>query len=141
MKITLTVQLGGSDSSKICHPLIISLRKSLKLIQNNHYCTLEHFKLQMRISGEISEFKEETGIHYLRLMKKRNYVMGEIVFGKEVWTNKTTLEVVSAFCYYTEQLFLGIIDKLKKNAIEIDHEKLMLDLKNIALDQFRKDNI
>ena len=141
MEITLTAQVGGSDVGNICNPLIVSLRKSLKLIQNDYSSGLDKFKLQMRISGEVSEYKEETGVHNIRLMKKNNYILGELVFGKEIWENKTSIEIILAFCDYTEKLFISIIDKLKNSKIQIEEEKLIFDLRNIALKKFKKDNL
>lgn len=141
MEITLTVQIGGQDVGEIFKSLIVSLRKSLKLIQDDYSSGLDKFKLQIRISGEVSEYKEPTGIHHLRLMKKSRYVSGEIVLGKETWTNKTNTEIVIALCDYTEKLFLSIVAKLKKSKIDIEGERLLLDLENIALKKFKKDNL
>ncbi|WP_271407339.1 Imm12 family immunity protein [Tenacibaculum soleae] len=141
MEITLTAQIGGQDASKIFSHLVISLRKSLKLIQKDYSTGLDKFKIQMRISGEVSNYKENTGIHYVRLMKTKNYVSGEIILGKEIWREKTTQEIILDLCYYTEKLFLNIIDKLKKNKILVENEKLISDLKSMVFEKFKKENL
>lgn len=136
MEVTLTVQVGGSDANEICSPLIVLLRKSLKLIQDDYSSGLDKFRLQMRISGNVTAYKEETGIHYIRLMKKKNYVTGEIILGREAWGDKTNLEIASVFCKYTEKLFLEIINELKANQIPIEDERLISDLRSVVLKQF-----
>ena len=141
MEVTLTAQIGGQDAGEIFKSLIVSLRKSLKLIQDDYSSGLDKFRLQIRISGGVSEYKEPTGINHLRLMKKSGYVSAELVLGKETWINKTNTEIVIALCDYTEELFLSIVTKLKNSKIHIEDERLLSDLKNIVLEKFKKDNL
>ncbi|GHC57494.1 Imm12 family immunity protein [Ulvibacter litoralis] len=138
MEVTLTSQIGGLDAGEVFRPINIQLRRSLKLITDNYSEIIDHFKLQMRVSGSVTVYKEDTGVHYLRVMKKLKYISGEIILGKEVWENKTNTEIVISVSEYVVLLFENLIAKLKQQQIDIDGVRLLDDVNNIVIKDFMK---
>lgn len=92
MEITLTSQIGGSDAGSKFRKPIVTLRKSLKLLNDKSYSeSIEKIKVFLRISGEIENYKEPTGVYNYRLDKKNKTASAEIIISNESWKQSTDI--------------------------------------------------
>ncbi|WP_298320682.1 Imm12 family immunity protein [uncultured Aquimarina sp.] len=132
MEITLTSQIGGSDAGSKFRKPIVKLRKSLKLLEEIEYSeSIQKIKVFLRISGEIENYKESTGVYNYRLDKKNKTASAEIIISNESW--KQSVDIGFLLSDLTKIFFNALSEYLIKKNIELNRESLLRDVENIVI--------
>ncbi|WP_298538596.1 Imm12 family immunity protein [uncultured Aquimarina sp.] len=132
MEITLTSQIGGSDAGSKFRKPIVKLRKSLKLLNDKTYSeSIEKIKVLLRISGEIENYDESTGIYNHRLDKKNKTASAEIIISNESW--KQSNDIGLLLSDLTKVFFNSLSEYLIEKKIELNRESLLRDVENIVI--------
>ncbi|AXT53789.1 hypothetical protein D1818_24305 [Aquimarina sp. BL5] len=132
MEITLTSQIGGSDAGSKFRKPIVKLRKSLKLLEEIEYSeSIQKIKVFLRISGEIENYKESTGVYNYRLDKKNKTASAEIIISNESW--KQSVDIGFLLSDLTKIFFNALSEYLIEKNIELNRESLLRDVENIVI--------
>lgn len=132
MEITLTSQIGGSDTGSKFRKPIVKLRKSLKLLNDKPYSeSIEKIKVFFRISGEIESYDESTGIYNYRIDRKNKTASAEIIISNESWKQSTDIGFLLSDL--TTVFFNSLLEYLTEKDTEINKESLLKDIENIVI--------
>lgn len=129
--ISFGSQMGDTNVAEIFQPLLIELRKLLKTYCNNTYSQVIHeFAPIARIDGDIWAWNFE-GCQKLRINKKEKYITVDVGIPRSSWEHKSEHEIKTyLFCGFKEAIDL-ILNKLRKEKIEVDEVKLFHDLTRV----------
>lgn len=126
--ITFGSQMGDQKVAEIVQPLLIELRRLLKIYCNNNYSKeIKEFAPIARIDGDIWSWNFE-GCQKMRLSRKEKYITVDVGVPRQRWENKSETEIkVYLFNGLREAVNLMLI-KLKKEKIHVEEENLLNDL-------------
>jgi hypothetical protein len=129
--VVIPAQIGDSNASSAVSPHIMDLVKLLDRYCNNHYAeNIDEFTPILRVDGDIGHWDFE-GLQRLRLMKKKRYITVDIGMPKSRWQNVPP-EKIKQYLFDNLKLALeAFVQKLKKEHISVDEQRLFTDLKNV----------
>ena len=112
---------------KKIHQIIIEMRKSLKKqFVNNSFEGLAKIKINLYISGDLSEYCSKSGITKYRYSQKKNEFISEFCIDRYYWNSEPMLDIKKKFLLFLESSFinLGILikEKLKSKGYNFDNE-------------------
>lgn len=132
-EIFLSSQLGGSDVADRLHNLILQTRKKLKRLDKSYCNEITVFQIFLRISGDITEFSEGNGIHYIKLFQKKRSISADIIIGREVWLQKSNNEIAK---YLNEQI-VNVVrlmsQRIENKNINILSKELIEDVRELLV--------
>ncbi len=132
MEISLTSQIGGSDAGSKFRKPIVKFRKSLKLLEDRVYSeSLNKIKVFLRVSGEIENYEESTGIYNLRFDRKNGIGSAEIVVSNESW--KKSDDISYLLSTLAEDFFNVVSDYLIKKDIKLNKNELLEDVRTVVI--------
>lgn len=126
-EIFLGAQFGGADAGAKFSGVSVLIRKRLKELKKTYCKDIENFQLFLRVSGEITAFKEFSGIHHIRLLKKKKSVTADIIIAREIWADKNEEQL-------REYLSLQVIEAISLMCRRIEAEKLEVNTKEFIAD-------
>ena len=139
MEIIVSSVIGGQLVPEVgmeekLHQIIIEMRKSLKKqFVNNSFEGLSKIKINLYISGDLSEYCSKSGITKYRYFQKKNEFISEFCIDRYYWNSEPMLDTKKKFLLFLESSFinLGILikEKLKSKGYNFDSEMF----KEIAL--------
>lgn len=139
MEIIISSVIGGQIMPEVkiekkLHQIIIEMRKSLKKQFVNY--SFEGFikiKINLYISGDVSEYRSKSGITKYQYFQKKNEYIAEFCIDRNYWNSEPMLDTKKKFLSFIESSFinLGILikEKLKSKGYNFDSEMF----KEIAL--------
>lgn len=103
------------------------MRKSLKKqFVNNSFEGLAKIKINLYISGDLSEYCSKSGITKYRYSQKKNEFISEFCIDRYYWNSEPMLDIKKKFLLFLESSFinLGILikEKLKSKGYNFDNE-------------------
>ena len=132
MEIIVSSVIGGQivaevGMERVLHQLIIEMRKSLKKqFANNSFDGLDKTKINIYISGDVSEYCIESGITKCRYLRKKKEIISEFCIDRYYWTSEPLLDVKRKFLLFIKDSFvdLGVCikKKLKSEGYDFDSE-------------------
>ena len=110
------------------------MRKNLKKqFLNISFEGLAKIKINLYISGDVSEYSSKSGITKCRYFQKKNELVSEFCIDRYYWNSEPMLDTKKKFLLFLESSFinLGILikEKLKSKGYKFDSEMF----KEIAL--------
>ena len=139
MDIIVSSVIGGQlkpevEMEKNLHQIIIEMRKNLKKqFLNISFEGLAKIKINLYISGDVSEYSSKSGITKCRYFQKKNELVSEFCIDRYYWNSEPMLDTKKKFILFLESSFinLGILikEKLKSKGYNFDSEMF----KEIAL--------
>ena len=139
MEIIVSSVIGGQLVPEVgmeekLHQIIIEMRKSLKKqFVNKSFEGLAKIKINLYISGYLSEYCSKSGITKHQYFQKKNEFITEFCVDRYYWNSEPKLDTKKKFLLFLESSFinLGILikEKLKSKGYKFDSEMF----KEIAL--------
>ena len=139
MEISVSSVIGGQlkpevEMEKNLHQIIIEMRKNLKKqFLNISFEGLAKIKINLYISGDVSEYSSKSGITKCRYFQKKNELVSEFCIDRYYWNSEPMLDTKKKFLLFLGSSFinLGILikEKLKSKGYKFDSEMF----KEIAL--------
>ena len=139
MEIIVSSVIGGQLVPEVgmeekLHQIIIEMRKSLKKqFVNKSFEGLAKIKINLYISGDLSEYCSKSGITKHQYFQKKNELVSEFCIDRYYWNSEPMLDTKKKFLLFLESSFinLGILikEKLKSKGYKFDSEMF----KEIAL--------
>lgn len=143
MEIIISSVIGGQITPEVkiekkLHQIIIEMRKSLKKqFVNYSFEGLIKIKINLYISGDVSEYRSKSGITKYQYFQKKNEYIAEFCIDRNYWNSEPMLDTKKKFLSFIESSFinLGILikEKLKSKGYKFDSEMF----KKIALKSLR----
>ena len=135
--ITFGAQMGDEKVDEIFQPLLISLRKLLKIYCSSVYSdTIHEFAPIARIDGDIW-FWNFNGCQKLRINRKGKYITVDVGITHEVWKGKTEIEIKKHLFSELKNAINMMLSKLKKEKINVDEKKLLHDLNLVEMEYLK----
>ena len=132
MEISVSSVIGGQlkpevEMEKNLHQIIIEMRKNLKKqFLNISFEGLAKIKINLYISGDVSEYSSKSGITKCRYSQKKNEFISEFCIDRYYWNSEPMLDIKKKFLLFLESSFinLGILikEKLKSKGYNFDSE-------------------
>lgn len=132
MKIIVSCVIGGelisgNGMEKVLHQLIIEMRKSLKKqFDSKTFDGLDKTKINLYISGNVSEFCSQSGIAKCQYVLKKKEIISEFCIDRYYWTSEPVLDLKKKFLSFMDNsltnLSLSIKEKLKVKGLDFDSE-------------------
>jgi hypothetical protein len=135
-RFTVFYKSGGGDAIRIVDKYWKKVTIVFKKMSEIEFSkeTLQ-FHIEIRVDGEYLTFDDVEGCNHLRFMKKKNVIANSISFGSNIYSNET---ILSDFLQKNLLLaFEQMVNKLKKEKIDIDSLLLMNKLKEYIAEEFR----
>lgn len=120
MEIVVSSVIGGEivaevGMERVLHLLIIEMRKSLKeQFVNKSFDGLDKIKINIYISGNVSEYCVKSGITKCRYSQKKKEIISEFCIDRCYWTSDPLLDVKRKFLLFIEDSFINLSMFIKK---------------------------
>lgn len=132
MEIVISSVIGGQIAAvegleKVVHALIIEMRMSFKKqFENKSFAGLDKVKINMYISGDVSEYCTTSEITKCLYFERKKQFISEFCIARSYWTSCSLSDVKGKFLLLIENLFVSlnmlIKHRLKCKGYDFDSE-------------------
>lgn len=131
----ITNHYSGSSIPEDIHEFARKISKAVQTLHNKNYSTyITEFGIVLRVSGDISTFKEENRCFHSRLYKKKKSIQIEVTIQQDVWKQEeeTFKSIIREFVVCSYKL---MIEKIKKEKLQIEGDQLLDDIRLVIAEQ------
>jgi len=114
MEIIISSVIGGQIMPEVkiekkLHQIIIEMRKSLKKqFVNYSFEGLIKIKINLYISGDVSEYRSKSGITKYQYFQKKNEYIAEFCIDRNYWNSEPMLDTKKKFLSFIESSFINL---------------------------------
>ena len=121
MEIIVSSVIGGQlkpevEMEKNLHQIIIEMRKNLKKqFLNISFEGLAKIKINLYISGDVSEYSSKSGITKCRYFQKKNELVSEFCIDRYYWNSEPMLDTKKEISIIFREFVYKFRDLIKEN--------------------------